>query len=190
LSLGGQKFIYGFPYKYLIAFSSHKLYRVSPIKLFIRAHERVVAAAAAHGAIKAYFLVLTTCTRVHIVLLHSYIQTVPLNPYSCTSGMTPSVQMYTPNGSTRTHVQPASLQMYSCARGSMRPRHNARLCSTHHLRCTTVCTVLPGVCAGSGLTFLNHEFRVKVMPVICRFGPPVISVRVRGLNVQPEVVSM
>jgi hypothetical protein len=55
----------------------------------------------AHGAIKAYFLLYTTCT---------HVQTVSLNPYSCTGGMTPSVHVYTPDGLTRTAVQPASLQ--------------------------------------------------------------------------------
>ena len=61
--------------------------------------------AAAHGANKLDFLVYTACTRV---------QTVPLDPYSCTGEMTPSIQVYTPDESTRTAVHPASLQMYSC----------------------------------------------------------------------------
>jgi hypothetical protein len=43
------------------------------------------AAAAAHGAIKAYLLVLTTCTRVQTVLLHPYTRKY------CT---TQSVQLY------------------------------------------------------------------------------------------------
>jgi hypothetical protein len=43
------------------------------------------AAAGAHGAIKAYFLLYTTCTRVQIV---------SLNPYSYTGKMTPSIQVY------------------------------------------------------------------------------------------------
>ena len=110
-------------------------------------------AAAAHGAIKAYFLVLTTCTRVQTVLLHlnsirTHVQTVPLNPYSCTGGMTPSVQMYTPDGSTRTAVQPASLQTYSCAAGAMCALHSdsfAMRSSTYDL-------------AGSGLTFEIMRF--------------------------------
>jgi hypothetical protein len=95
--------------------------------------------------------------------IRTHVQTVPLNPYSCTGGMTPSVQMYTPEGSTCTSVQPASVQMYSY---ECRAMHTARLCSTHHSRCTAVHTVLPVLCASSGLTFFNNEFRVKSRPVI------------------------
>ena len=52
-----------------------------------RARRRMLDAmpAAAHGAIKACFLVLTTCTRVQTVLLH---------PYTRTDCTTPSVQLY------------------------------------------------------------------------------------------------
>ena len=107
-------------------------------------YRRVRPRGAAHGAIKLYLLLYTTCTRV---------QTVSYNPYSCTGEMTPSIQVYTPDGSTRTAVQPVSLQMYSCAAGAMCAAH---LCSTHHSRCTAVRTVLPGLCAGSGLTFFNN----------------------------------
>ena len=60
----------------------------------------------AHGAIKACFLLLTTCTRVQTVLLH---------PYTRTGGMTPSVQLYTADGSTRSAVQPTSPQLHKCA---------------------------------------------------------------------------
>jgi hypothetical protein len=56
--------------------------------------------AAAHGANKVDFLVYTACTRV---------QTVSLDLYSCTGEMTPSIQVHTPDESTRTAVQPASL---------------------------------------------------------------------------------
>ena len=69
--------------------------------------------------------------------------------------MTPSVQVYTPDGSTRTAVQPVSLQMYSCAAGAMCAAH---LCSTHHSRCTAVRTVSPGWCACSGLTLEIMSF--------------------------------
>ena len=82
----------------------------------------------AHGANKLDFLVYTACTRV---------QTVSLDPYSCTGEMTPSIQVYTPDESTRTAVQPASVQMYSC---ECRAMHTARLCSTHHPRCAAVGT--------------------------------------------------
>jgi hypothetical protein len=82
------------------------------------------------SSIKAYFLVLTTIlyTRADstIYSIRTHVQAVQLNPYNCTGGMTPSVQMYTPvDGSTRTAVQPASVQMYSCAAGPMRV---AQLC--------------------------------------------------------------
>jgi hypothetical protein len=42
-------------------------------------------------------------------------RSVPLNPYSCTGGMTRSVQMYTPDGRANAHscTWPASVQMYS-----------------------------------------------------------------------------
>ena len=130
------------------------------------------------GAIKLYLLLYTTCTRV---------QTVPYNAYSCTGEMTPSIQVYTPDGSTRTAIQPVSLQMYSCAAGAMCSTH---LCSTHHSRCTAVRTVSPGLCVGSGLTFFNNKFRVKARSFICRFGVPAMPVRIRGLNVQPEAVSL
>ena len=135
-------------------------------------------AGGAHGANKLDLLVYTACTRV---------QTVPLDPYSCTGEMTPSIQVYTPDESTRTAVQPASLQMYSC---ECRAMCTARLCSTHHSRCTAVRTVSPGLCAGSGLTFFNNEFRVKARPVNCRFGPAAMPVRIRGLNVQPGTISL
>ena len=120
-------------------------YRTSDICASLaRGRRASIAAAGAHGAIKLYLLLYTTCTRV---------QTVSHNPYSCTGEMTPSIQVYTPDGSTRTAVQPASLHMYSCAAGAMCAAH---LCSTHHSRCTAVRTVLPGLCAGSGLTFFNN----------------------------------
>ena len=108
---------------------------------------------------KLDFLVYTACTRV---------QTVSLDLYSCTGEMTPSIQVYTPDESTRAAIQPASLQMYSC---ECRAMCTARLCSTHHSRCTAVRTVSPGLCAGSRLTFFNNKFRVKPRPVNCRFGP-------------------
>ena len=84
----------------------------------------------AHGAISPYFLLYTACTRVH---------NVSLNPYSCTGGMTPFVQVYTLDGSTRTSVQPASLHMYSC---ECRAMHTARPRSTHHSRCIAVRAIL------------------------------------------------
>jgi hypothetical protein len=62
---------------------------------------------------------------------------------------------YTPDGLTRTAVQPASLQMYS---GECRAMCIARLCSTHHSRYTAVRTVLRGLCAGFGLTFYNNDY--------------------------------
>jgi hypothetical protein len=96
----------------------------------------------AHGAIKAYFLVLNydlyTRTDSTTPCIRTHVQAVPLNPYSCTGGMTPSVQMYTPDGSTRTTVQPASVQMYSCAAGPIRA---AQLCGATHSRCTAVLTI-------------------------------------------------
>ena len=101
--------------------------------------------------------------------------------------MTRSVQVYTLDGSTRTAIQPASLQTYSC---ECRAMCTARLCNTHHSRCTTVRTVLPGLCAGSGLTFYNNGFRIKARPVNCGFGPTAIPVRIRGLNVQPETLPL
>ena len=91
----------------------------------------------AHGAIKLYLLLYTTCTRV---------QTVSHNPDSCTGEMTPSIQMYTPDGSTRTAVQPASLQMYSCAAGTMCAAH---LCISDSFAMYSSTYYL----AGSGLTF-------------------------------------
>ena len=128
-------------------------------------------AAGAHGANKVDLLVYTACTRV---------QTVSLDPYSCTGEMTPSIQVYTPDESTRTAVQPASLQMYSC---ECRAMCTARLCSTHHSRCIAVRTVSPGLCAGSRLTFFNNKFRIKPRPVNCRSGPAAMPMRIRGLNV-------
>ena len=85
----------------------------------------------------------TACTRV---------QTVPLDPYSCTGEMTPSIQVYTPDESTRTAVQPASLQTYSCAAGAMCAAH---LCTATHSRCAAVGTY---DLAGSGLTFEIMRF--------------------------------
>jgi hypothetical protein len=86
------------------------------------------ARAGAHGVNKVDFLVYTACTRV---------QTVSLDPYSCTGEVTPSIQVYTPDESTRAAVQPASLQMYSC---ECRAMCTARLCSTHHSRAMHSCT--------------------------------------------------
>ena len=134
-------------------------------------HARSSCCGGAHGANKLDLLVYTACTRV---------QTVSLDPYSCTGEMTPSIQVYTPDESTRAAVQLASLQTYSC---ECRALCTARLCSTHHSRCTAVRTVSPGLCAGSRLTFFNNKFRVKPRPVNCRFGPAAMPVRIRGLNV-------
>jgi hypothetical protein len=57
------------------------------------------SAAGAHGAIKAYFLVLIRIRLVHAYRqyysIRTHVHAVPLNPYNCTGGMTPSVQMYT-----------------------------------------------------------------------------------------------
>ena len=89
------------------------------------------ARAGAHGANKVDLLVYTACTRV---------QTVSLDPYSCTGEMTPSIQVYTPDESTRTAVQPASLQTYSCAAGAMCAAH---LCTATHSRCAAVLTISP-----------------------------------------------
>jgi hypothetical protein len=119
----------------------------------------------------------TTCTRV---------QTVSLNPYSCTGEMTPSIQVYTPDGLTRPSTHPTTLHMYSY---ECRAMCTARpLCSTHYSRYTAVRTVLPGLCTGSELTFYNNEFRVKTRPASCRFGPTAMPMRIRGLNVQPKTV--
>ena len=75
----------------------------------------MTARGGAHGAIKAYFLVLTTCTRVQTVLLHPYTRTDCTTPsVQLTGGMTPSEQVYNPDVSTRTAVQPASPEMYRC----------------------------------------------------------------------------
>ena len=46
---------------------------------------RATVSGGAHGAIKLYLLVYTTCTRV---------QTISLNPYIRTCGVAPSVQVY------------------------------------------------------------------------------------------------
>ena len=63
-----------------------------------------LTAAAAHGAIKACFLVLTTCTRVQTVLLH---------PYTRTDCTTPSVQLYRWDDPFRTRVQPRRVEAHS-----------------------------------------------------------------------------
>jgi hypothetical protein len=73
--------------------------------------------------VKKLCLVKCTCLKAYFLVylrpaVHAYrqyysirtrVQTVSLNPYSCTCGMTPFVHVYTPDGSTRTAVQPASL---------------------------------------------------------------------------------
>jgi hypothetical protein len=91
--------------------------------------------------------VYTACTRV---------QTVPLDPYSCTCEMTPSIQVYTPDKSTRTAVQPASLQTYSCAAGAMCA---ARLCTASQRLIRDAQQYLRTYdLAGSGLTFEIMRF--------------------------------
>jgi hypothetical protein len=84
---------------------------------------------AAHGAIKVYFSLHTACTRV---------QTVSLDPHSCTGEMSPSVQVYTPDESTSTAVHSASLQTYICAAGAVCA---AQLCTATHSRCVAVLTI-------------------------------------------------
>ena len=71
--------------------------------------------------------------------------------------------------------------------------HTARLCSTHHSRSIAVRTVLPGVCAGSGLIFPNNEFRVYIVIQagnlqIRSAGDASAKLQIRGLNAQPEAV--
>ena len=104
-----------------------------------RARMKLPPRGGAHGAIKLYLLLYTTCTRV---------QTVPYNPYSCTGEMTPSIQVYTPDGSTRTAVLEYSPYHYRCTgvrpvqcvphTTAVRTIRDAQLYAPYHPACAPV----------------------------------------------------
>ena len=108
--------------------------------------------AGAHGAIKACFLVLTTCTRVQTVLLH---------PYTRTDWTTPPVQLYRWDDPLRTGVQPRQVEAHS---RTARITRDVQLCGRGNA-CRTVVRSDSFVMhsstyylAGSGLTFELMRF--------------------------------
>ena len=88
--------------------------------------QAIRAPGAAHGAIKACFLVLTTCTRVQTVLLH---------PYTRTDRTTQSVQLYRWDDPFRTNVHPRRADAHSCA---ARISADVQLCGRAYARRTVV----------------------------------------------------
>jgi hypothetical protein len=97
-------------------------------------------------------LVLTTCTRVQTVLI--FIQTILLHPYTRTNCTTQSiqlyrwddrscVQMYTPDGSTRTTVPPASHRCTAVSAGQCMPHG----CGVHAIRDAQVYAPYYSACA-------------------------------------------
>ena len=103
-------------------------------------------------SIKAYFLVLTTCTRVQTVLLH---------PYTRTGRTTQSVQLYRWDDPFRTNVHPRRVDAHSC---TARISADVKLCSRADARRTVVRSDSFAMhsstyyLAGSGLTFEIMRF--------------------------------
>jgi hypothetical protein len=120
---------------------------------FIAAHAPIrPAPGAAHGAIKAYFLVLTTCTRVQTILLH---------PHTRTDRTTQSVQLYRWDDPFRTNVHPRRVDADSC---TARITPNVQLCGRAYACRTVVRSDSFAMhsstydLAGSGLTFEIMRF--------------------------------
>ena len=116
-----------------------------------------------------------------------------LHPYTRTDRTTQSVQLYRWDDPFRTNVHPRRVDAHSCI---ARITADVQLCGRAYACHTVVRSDSFAMhssiyyLAGSGLTFYNNAFRVKAMPVNCKLGPMVMPLRIPGLNVQPETVSL